>query len=124
VAKVSVRRLLIVDDNPEVRRDLRTLLPLVGDLEIVGEAADGLEALDLIETLRPDVVLLDLQMPVLDGYDAAQRIKGRWPGCRVVAFTVHDDPTARQRAGQAGADAFLVKGSPVVALVTAILGNQ
>jgi len=119
-AKVAGQRILIVDDKPEVRRELRTLLPLAGDLEVVGEAADGLEAIHLAEALRPDVILLDLQMPILDGYAAARRIKGRWPACRVVALTVHDDEAIRQRASQAGVDVFLVKGSPLATLVAAI----
>ena len=119
-AKVAGQRILIVDDKPEVRRELRTLLPLAGDLEVVGEAVDGLEAIHLAEALRPDVILLDLQMPILDGYAAARRIKGRWPACRVVALTVHDDEAIRQRASQAGVDVFLVKGSPLATLVAAI----
>jgi DNA-binding NarL/FixJ family response regulator len=119
-AKVAGQRILIVDDNPQVRRELRTLLPLAGDLEVVGEAADGAEAIRLAEVLRPDVILLDLQMPVLDGYAAARRIKGHRPACRVVALTVHDDETTRQKASQAGVDVFLVKGSPLGTLVEAI----
>lgn len=123
-ATVADYRILIVDDKPEVRRELCTLLPLAGDLEVVGEAADGLEAIRLAETLQPDVILLDLQMPVLDGYEAARQIKSRWPSCRIVALTVHDDPAARQKAGQAGVDAFLVKGTPVATLVAAIAGDM
>jgi DNA-binding NarL/FixJ family response regulator len=122
VANMAGRRILIVDDNAEVRRELRTLLPLAGDLEIVGEAADGLEAVRLAEALRPHAILLDLQMPVLDGYAAARRIKDRWPACRVVALTVHDDEATRQKARQAGVDVFLVKGAPLGALVEAIAG--
>ncbi len=122
-AKVAGQRILIVDDNPQVRRELRTLLPLAGDLEVVGEAADGAEAVRLAEVLRPDVILLDLQMPVLDGYAAARRIKGHRPVCRVVALTVHDDETTRQKASQAGVDVFLVKGSPLGILVEAISGG-
>ena len=80
VAKVAGQRILIVDDNPQVRRELRTLLPLAGDLEVVGEAADGAEAIRLAEALRPHVILLDLQMPVLDGYAAARRIKDSLAG--------------------------------------------
>jgi DNA-binding NarL/FixJ family response regulator len=124
VAKVAGQRILIVDDNPQVRQELRTLLPLAGDLEVVGEAADGLEAIHLAEALRPDVILLDLQMPILDGYAAARRIKGRWPACRVVALTVYDDEATRQKASQANVDVFLVKGSPLGALVAAISGGE
>jgi DNA-binding NarL/FixJ family response regulator len=124
VANVAGQRVLIVDDSPQVRRELRTLLPLAGDLEVVGEAADGAEALRLAEALRPDVILLDLQMPVLDGYAAARRITDRWPACRVVALTVHDDEAARHKASQAGVDAFLVKGSPLDILVAAISGGE
>ena len=82
-----------------------------------------LEAVRLAEALRPDVILLDLQMPVLDGYAAARRIKDHWPACRVVALTVHDDETTRQKASQAGVDVFLVKGSPLGILVEAISGG-
>jgi DNA-binding NarL/FixJ family response regulator len=122
-AKVSGQRILIVDDSLQVRRELRTLLPLAGDLEVVGEAADGEEAIRLAEALRPHVILLDLQMPVLDGYEAARRIKDRWPACRVVALTVHDDEPTRQKASRAGVDVFLVKGAPLGTLVAAILGG-
>jgi DNA-binding NarL/FixJ family response regulator len=123
VANVAGQRILIVDDNAEVRRELQTLLPLAGDLEVVGEAADGLEAVRLAEVLLPHAILLDLQMPVLDGCAAARRIKDRWPACRVVALTVHDDEATRQKARQAGVDVFLVKGSPLGALVAAIAGG-
>jgi DNA-binding NarL/FixJ family response regulator len=123
VTDVAGQRILIVDDNAEVRRELRTLLPLAGNLEVDGEAADGLEALRLAEALRPHAILLDLQMPVLDGCAAARRIKDRWPECRVVALTVHDDAATRQKASQAGVDVFLVKGSPLDILVAAISGE-
>jgi DNA-binding NarL/FixJ family response regulator len=119
---MSGQRILIVDDSSQVRQELRTLLPLAGDLEVVGEAADGAEAIRQVEALRPHTILLDLQMPVLDGYAAARRIKDRWPACRVVALTVHDDETTRQKASRAGVDVFLVKGAPLGALVEAIAG--
>jgi DNA-binding NarL/FixJ family response regulator len=122
-AKLAGQRILIVDDNLQVRQELRTLLPLAGDLEVVGEAADGAEAIRLAEALQPHVILLDLQMPVLDGYETARRIKDHWPACRVVALTVHDDETTRQKASRAGVDVFLVKGAPLGTLVVAILGG-
>jgi DNA-binding NarL/FixJ family response regulator len=114
------QRVLIVDDSPQVRQELRTLLTLAGDIEIVGEATDGLEAIRLAEALQPEVVLMDLEMPVLDGYEAARQIKSRWPACRVVALTVHGYEAARQKASQAGVDVFLVKGVSVETLVQAI----
>jgi DNA-binding NarL/FixJ family response regulator len=114
------RRVLIVDDSPQVRQELRTLLPLAGDIEIVGEAADGQEALRLTQALQPDVVLMDLEMPVLDGYEATRQIKAGSPSCRVVALTVHGYEAARQKASQSGVDVFLVKGGSVETLVQAI----
>ncbi len=104
-------RLLIVDDVYEVRRDLHLLFTLSGKLEVAGEAANGREALEQVVALCPDVVLLDLEMPVLDGYEAARQIKARYPACRVVAFSVHSYETARQKAARAGVDEFIEKGA-------------
>jgi DNA-binding NarL/FixJ family response regulator len=120
VAELTRQRVLIVDDSPQVRQELRTLLPLAGDIEIVGEAADGQEAIRMAAALYPRVILMDLEMPVLDGYEATRQIKASCPSCRVVALTVHGDEAARQKAMQAGADLFLVKGVSVKALVGAV----
>jgi DNA-binding NarL/FixJ family response regulator len=106
---------------PQVRQELRLLLSLTGELEIAGEAANGAEAIGQVEALRPDAVVIDLEMPVMDGYEAARQIKTRWPACRVIVLTVHDGEAERQRAAQAGVDAFIVKGAPLDALVKAIL---
>jgi len=113
-------RVLIVDDMPQVCQELRLLLSLTGELEIVGEAANGAEAISQVEALCPDAVVIDLEMPVMDGCEAARQIKAHWPACRVIALTVHDYEAARQRAFQAGVDIFMVKGAPVAALVQAI----
>jgi DNA-binding NarL/FixJ family response regulator len=117
-------RMLIVDDVTWVRQDLRTMLTLACDAEIVGEAADGLEAIRQVEALQPQVVLMDLEMPGLDGYQAIHQIKAHHPGCRIVALTVHGYEQARQRALQAGVDAFIVKGEPVENLIQAILARK
>lgn len=113
-------RVLIVDDFEQVREDLHTLLSVVGDIEIVGEAGDGQQALGLVEATRPDVVLMDLEMPTMDGYHATRRIKTSLPSCRVIALSVHSDETSRQKAAEAGVDVFVEKGAPFHELIEAI----
>lgn len=113
-------RVLIVDDRPQVRQELRAILTLAGDIEVVGEAANGLEAVQLAAALQPQAVLLDLYMPVMDGYQAAAQIKTICPTSRVVALTIHSDQNARQKAAEAGFDAFIVKGAPVSVLIEAL----
>jgi DNA-binding NarL/FixJ family response regulator len=113
-------RVLIVDDVPKVRADVGALLKLQGGIEVAGEAANGLEAVEQIQKLRPEVVLMDLEMPLLDGYEATRQIKAVYPACRVVALTVHGYPAARQKARQAGVDDFVEKGAPLDELVLAI----
>jgi len=122
---MSGLRLLIVDDMPQVRRELRTILPLAGTtvampIEIVGEARDGQEAIQLVDALQPDVVLMDLEMPGMDGYRATQTIKVRYPHTPVVALTVHGDPASRMKASEAGVDVFIEKGIPVTEIIRAL----
>jgi pilus assembly protein CpaE len=116
-------RVLLVDDVREVRENLRTALTLSGDIEIIGEAADGSEAVRLTESLQPDAVLMDLEMPVMDGYEAARQIKSQFK-VRVIALTVHDYESAREKAKQSGVDAFLVKGAPVNTIVQTLLKKE
>ena len=118
---MTTRRLLIVDDVPQVRSELRTLLSLAGNIEIVGEAVNGLEAVTQAAILQPDVVLMDLEMPLMNGYEATRKIKLQFPTCRVIALTVNDYAEAVERARQSGVDAFIVKGSPMTDLVQKIL---
>jgi len=118
-------RILIVDDMAQVRQDLRTVLMLAGNnagipVEIVGEAADGKAAIQQVEALQPEVVLMDLAMPILDGFEATQQIKKSHPSCRVIALTIHGYETARQKAIQAGVDDFIEKGTPLSVLVETI----
>lgn len=120
----SSLRVLIVDDAPQVRQELITILLLAGNIEIVGEASNGLEAIRLSETRRPDVIVMDLEMPIMDGFEAARRIKSQRPTCRVVILTIHDGEAERKRVTQIGANAFLVKGAPIEDLVKAILEEE
>ena len=113
-------RVLIVDDMVQVRESLRTVLALAAGIEIVGEAGNGQEAVSLAEALRPQVVVMDLEMPVTGGYEAARRIKALYPACRMVALTIHGGEAERQRALAAGIDVFIVKGAPLAVLLKAI----
>jgi two-component system response regulator DesR len=117
------KRILIVDDKEHVRQDLHTVLALSDEIEILGEAANGQEAIRLSEVLQPDVILLDLEMPGIDGYEVASAIKSHSPSCRVIVLTVHGYPAAKHKAIRAGADSFIVKGTPVEQLIQAILGE-
>ena len=115
-------RVLIADDRPSSRNGLRALLSVQPEIEIAGEAADGLQAVRLTEELQPDVVLMDVSMPVLDGLKATRMVKTRWPEIRVVMLTMYALPEADVLA--AGADSFLVKGCQTEKLLRAITNRQ
>jgi DNA-binding NarL/FixJ family response regulator len=112
-------RVLIADDNVRARLGLRVLLGLRPEIEVVGEAADGLEAVDMVRDRRPDVALMDVRMPLLDGLEAAQQMKAHWPQIRIILTSMV--ASHRAQALAAGADRFLLKGSPTEELLAAIL---
>lgn len=110
-------KVLVVDDHAASREALHIVLDLAG-LSVVGEAADGLQALGLIESLKPDIVLTDLKMPSMDGVSLIKAVKARWPEIRIVALSMAEDRLGA--AMEAGADAGVLKGSPTSALLAAI----
>ncbi|MEJ2738075.1 MAG: response regulator transcription factor [Anaerolineae bacterium] len=114
-------RVLLADDRPATRQGLRALLALLPQVEVIGEAANGRESVALVAECRPDVVLMDMHMPVMDGVEATRHIKEQWPMVRVVALTIH--ARYRAQALAAGADAFLLKESNSDALLDAILAK-
>ena len=100
---------LIVDDNTQLRALMREIVAETSDLQVVGEAADGAEAIQLVQALRPAIVLLDLIMPQVNGLEVLRWIKVEHPETKVIIVTVHDEDAYRQAAETSGADAFLLK---------------
>jgi DNA-binding NarL/FixJ family response regulator len=113
-------RLLIADDHPVVRAGLQGMLAGQPDLLVVGEAGDGEEALAQAAALRPDVVLMDLRMPVLDGVGATRRLRAEQPAVRVLVLTTYDSDADILRAIEAGATGYLLKDAPREELFRAI----
>jgi DNA-binding NarL/FixJ family response regulator len=113
-------RLLIVDDHEIFRRGLRALLELSPDWQICGEAVDGLDAVEQCKSLKPDIVVLDVSMPRLNGLEAARLIIKEKPEPQIVIITQHDSPQIRTAALEAGARAFVTKSAVGSDLVRAI----
>lgn len=111
-------RVLVVDDAANLRELLTLLLEVEDDFEVVGTAADGQQAIAAAVALRPDVVLLDLAMPVMDGLQALPALRESLPGARIVIFSGFEHQALAEEALQAGADAYIEKGTSVTHLVT------
>jgi DNA-binding NarL/FixJ family response regulator len=113
-------RVLLVDDQALLRTGFRMILQTHDDLEVVGEAADGQQALDLVEQLQPDVVLMDVRMPVMDGVQATRALTSSGSHCKVLILTTFDLDEYAFAALQAGASGFLLKDVPPEQLIVAI----
>ena len=109
--KRSGVRFLIADDHVEIREALCDLLSLVDGACVVGQAGDGKEAVELAESLRPQVVIMDVRMPRMDGIEATRQIKARWPETKVIGHTAYVDSELCRVMTEAGAEDFITKGT-------------
>jgi YesN/AraC family two-component response regulator len=110
--------IIVVEDSSRARRALTAYMSLQAGIRITAEASNGLEAISKIKSSPPDIVLMDMQMPVMDGLEATKIIKKRWPWVKVIALTMYQN--YQSEALSAGADAFLVKGCSVAELISTV----
>ncbi len=120
----STLRVLVVDDHHLMRRGLINLLQSQAGITVIGEAANGQEALDQTRALHPDVVLMDISMPVIGGIEATRRLKKEFPVVRVVGLSMHQDPFISEHMHSAGAETILTKTASSAELIQAIRGSQ
>ena len=113
-------RLLIVDDQSLIRDGIASLLGLQEDLDVIATASNGLEAIETSQNLEPDVILMDIRMPELDGISATEKIKQNQPTCNILMLTTFDDEDLIVKALQAGASGYLLKDLPTQDLAKAI----
>ncbi len=113
-------RVLLIEDHQVVRQGLAALLSATEDMEVVGSVGDGAEALDVFRKTRPDVTLIDLQMPKMGGVETIRRLRGEFPQARFIVLTTFDGDEDIYRALQAGARSYLLKGMPLEELLTTI----
>ncbi len=119
---MSCARILLADDHELFREGLASLINAQPDLKVVGHASDGLEALLLARDLRPDLIVMDIQMPVCDGLEATRLIRAVWPEARIVILTVHDEDEKLFEAIRAGATGYILKNTNSAAFLRDVRG--
>jgi DNA-binding NarL/FixJ family response regulator len=115
-------RVVLVDDHPVVRAGIKNLLEQAPDIEVVGEASNGLQAITMVEELTPDVLLLDMEMPGMSGNEVAQKLLEKGSGVRVLALSAHDDKQYIQELLSNGASGYLIKEEVPETIVEAVRG--
>jgi NarL family two-component system response regulator YdfI len=113
-------RVVIADDHPVVRTGLRLMLGMEEGIELVGEAADGVAAVHLVSSLQPDVVLMDVRMPAMDGLEAIEQIRAKFPHIAILVLTTYDEDELMLRSLQAGVRGYLLKESKLETVLQAI----
>jgi two-component system, NarL family, response regulator NreC len=113
-------RILLVDDQTILREGIKSLLSFQANLEVIGEAGDGLEAVRLVDKLQPNLVLMDLSMPIMSGVEAIQEIRKKWPEMKLLVLTVNESEEYIATTLRAGADGYVLKDSNRVELLQAI----
>jgi DNA-binding NarL/FixJ family response regulator len=113
-------RVLIADDHEMVRRGIRALIEQHESWQVCGEATNGQEAVDLTVSLQPELIVLDLSMPVMNGIQVAKKIREVAPGTKIIVLSMHDSPHARREAQNAGAHAYIAKTAAATELAEAI----
>src|SRR5215470_7064251 len=118
--KIQITRVLVVDDQRLMRDGIASLLSIQEGIEVVGTASDGKEALEQALALRPDVILMDVRMPLMDGVAATAQVRRQWPSCQILMLTTFDDEEYVIKALQAGASGYLLKDIPADDLAKAV----
>jgi len=113
-------KILIVDDQAVVRKGLKMQLSLEADLLVVGEAENGKQALEMVLTIKPDVIILDLEMPVMDGLSTLEILRKEHPGIPIIILSIHESLDDRLQAGTEGVSAFVVKSGDPSQLISEI----
>jgi DNA-binding NarL/FixJ family response regulator len=120
VLEMKIKKVFIVDDDPEFRRFLREFLSDQPDLKIVGEAADGKQALEKVKKINPDLVLLDIRMPGMNCFTVSRLLKQKMPDLQIIIMTIFDNPKYQASAKDNGAFGYIVKSNSILDLMPAI----
>ena len=120
VSQSRTLKILLADDQKFVQRKLQQMLSPKANLQVVGVAGDGKSAIALVETLNPDAILIDIEMPKMNGIEAAKIISQRFPNCKILILSSHESPEYVQQIIAAGADGYILKSTPAEDLITAI----